>query len=81
MQQIKNHFLDAYKAKDGLIKSIDPMDQKEMDQKVDTDMQISYAIDSALRNIEKLIANGKGSRELSLVKTKLQEAEFWLFKS
>ena len=76
MEQIKKHFLEAYKEKDRMVKSIDPMDEK-----VQPDAQIAYAIDHALRTIEKEVEAGKGSRELSLVKTKLQEAEFWLFKT
>ena len=80
MQQIKAHFNEAYRAKQAMSKAIDPMTDLEMTKSVDKDAQISYAIDHALRSIDKIVAEGKGTRELSLVKTKLQEAEFWLFK-
>jgi hypothetical protein len=81
MQEARKLFQESFKMKNELLREIEPMSQEEMNTKVDPDLQIAYAIDYAIRMAKKEQGEGRGSRELSLVLTKLQEADFWLMSA
>ena len=82
MQQVRDLFKDAFTAKDDLVKNLDHLGSKEMEEKgVDKDSQIMLALDNALTNAKEEQKKGLGGRELAVCITKMEEAQMWLMKA